>query len=58
MFTAVAGKHVTLAITNPKVAPSGAYLQMQVYDSSGAVDANGVYITSSPDGDRLHADGC
>jgi hypothetical protein len=47
-FTAVAGKHVTLAITNPDVSPAGDNLQMQVYDSGGAADANGVYISTSP----------
>ena len=47
-FTAVAGQHVTLAITNPVVSPSGDNLQMQVYDSSGANDASGVYINTSP----------
>jgi len=45
-FTAVAGQHVTLAITSPKVSPSGASLQMQVYDSSGASDASGVVINT------------
>jgi hypothetical protein len=47
-FTAVAGKHVTLAITNPAVSPTGYSLQMQVYDSHGATDAGGVYINSGP----------
>jgi hypothetical protein len=47
-FTAVAGEHVTLAITDPKVAPTGDDLQMQVYDASGATDTGGVYITTSP----------
>ena len=47
-FMAVAGKHVTLAITNPNVSPSGNRLQMNVYDSSGGLDANGVYITAYP----------
>jgi hypothetical protein len=47
-FTAVAGKHVTLAITSPHVEPSGDSLQMQVYDSGEATDASGVYINTSP----------
>ena len=46
-FTAVAGKHVTLAITNPHVSPSGNSLIMNVYDSSGGQDANGVLINTS-----------
>ena len=46
-FTAVANKHVTLAITNPHVSPSGTDLQMNVYDSSGNPDANTVYISTS-----------
>jgi hypothetical protein len=45
-FMAVAGRHVTLAITRPEVSPSGDSLQMQVYDSSGATDASGVYIST------------
>ena len=45
-FTAVAGQHVTLAITSPAVSPTGDSLQMQVYDSSGATDADGVYINA------------
>ena len=47
-FTAVTNKHVTLAITNPQVSPPGTRLQMNVYDSSGAQDANGVIITAYP----------
>ena len=47
-FTAVAGKPVTLAITNPRVTPSGNSLRMDVYDSSGGNDASGVYINTSP----------
>lgn len=47
-FTAVVDQHVTLAITNPHVSPSGSRLQMNVYDSSGAQDANGVIISTSP----------
>src|SRR5437588_474441 len=47
-FTAVVGQHVTLAITAPHVSPSGTYLQMNVYDSSGNPDANGVLISTSP----------
>ena len=46
-FKAVAGKHVTLAITNPQVSPSGTSLEMNVYDSSGNQDANGVLINTS-----------
>jgi hypothetical protein len=47
-FTAVIGQHVTLAITNPHVSPSGTNLVMNVYDSSGNQDANGVLINTSP----------
>jgi hypothetical protein len=47
-FKAVAGVPVTLAITNPHVSPSGNSLQMNVYDSSGNQDANGVLINTSP----------
>src|SRR5207248_1134202 len=46
-FKAVVGKHVTLAITSPHVSPTGTYLQMNVYNSSGNPDANGVYISTS-----------
>jgi hypothetical protein len=44
-FTAVAGDHVTLAVTNPHVEGE---LEMKVLDSSGAEDAGAVTITSSP----------
>lgn len=44
----MAGQTVTLAITNPHVSPSGTSLQMNVYDSSGNQDANGVFISTSP----------
>ena len=47
-FTAVAGKHITLAITSPHVSPAGNYLVMNVYDASGAQDTSGVYISTSP----------
>jgi len=47
-FTAKVGKHVTLAITNPLVSPTGTSLQMHVYNSSGNEDANWVYINTSP----------
>ena len=47
-FTAVAGQHVTLAITAPLVSPPGTALDMNVYDSSGNSDANGVLIGTSP----------
>ncbi len=47
-FTAVAGRHVTLAITGPHVEPAGDSLQMQVYDASGGTDANGVYVNTGP----------
>jgi hypothetical protein len=46
-FTAVAGRHVTLAVTSPKVGPSGDYLLMQVHDSSGNQDGY-AYISTSP----------
>ncbi len=47
-FTALTGQHITLAITNPHVSPSGNSLEMNVYDSSGNQDANGVLINTSP----------
>jgi hypothetical protein len=47
-FKAVAGVSVTLAITNPHVSPMGNNLVMNVYDMSGAQDASGVYINTSP----------
>ena len=47
-FTAVIGKHVTLAITKPLVSPAGPSLQMHVYDSSGNDDASWVSINTSP----------
>ncbi len=47
-FTAVAGAPVTLAITNPHLSPSGDSMQVQVYDSSGASDANGAAFSTSP----------
>ena len=48
-FTAVVGQHLTLAITERRiVSPSLGQLQMQVYNSSGANDASGVYINTSP----------
>ncbi len=34
-FTAVAGKHFTLAITSPKVSPSGGALAMTLYTHDG-----------------------
>jgi hypothetical protein len=41
---AVAGKHVTLAITSPHVSPPGENLQMDAYDSSGNnVDGTAVF---------------
>jgi hypothetical protein len=47
-FTAVAGQHVTVAITSPHVAPSGDRLQMKVLDSSGAEDKGGVVFNTTP----------
>jgi hypothetical protein len=44
---AVAGDHFALDITNPHVS-SGGSLQIQVYDSSGANDVNGVGFNTSP----------
>jgi hypothetical protein len=49
-FTAVAGRHVTLAITNPKVSPVGEDLQMEVLNSSGYFDANRVFIGTGATG--------
>jgi len=49
-FTAVAGTHVTLAITDPKVSPVGQDLQMEVLNSSGYLDANRVFIGTGPTG--------
>ena len=47
-FTAVTNQHITLAITNPLVSPSGTDLQMNVYDSSGNADVSTTYISTSP----------
>jgi hypothetical protein len=47
-FTAVAGQHVTIAITNPHVAPAESKLQMKVLDSSGAEDKGGVVFNTTP----------
>ncbi len=47
-FMAVAGQHVTVAITNPHVAPSGGSLQMQVLDPSNAEDSGRVYVSTTP----------
>jgi hypothetical protein len=47
-FTAVTGHHVTLALTSPHTSPSGARLQMNVYDSSGAQDAGTDVFNSRP----------
>jgi hypothetical protein len=47
-FTAVAGRHVTVAITNPKVSPSGDKLDMAIYDSSGDEDTKGYYFGTGP----------
>jgi large repetitive protein len=47
-FTAVAGRHVTLAITRPDVSPTGNRLQMNVFDSSGATDASGELFSTGP----------
>jgi hypothetical protein len=47
-FNAVAGRHVTLAVTNPDVSPMGQSLQMQVLDSSGAEDKERVTFNTSP----------
>jgi hypothetical protein len=44
-FTGVAGRHVTLAITNPKVAPSGNSLQINAYDASDANLAGTTFST-------------
>jgi hypothetical protein len=47
-FTAVAGHHVTLALTSPHVSPSGARLQLNVYDASGAQDASTDVFSTGP----------
>jgi len=47
-FTAVTGRAVSLAITNPNTAPPGARLQINVYDSSGANDTGGAAFSTSP----------
>jgi hypothetical protein len=47
-FTAVAGQHVTLAITDPhNVSPSGSNLVMRVYDSGKAEDASSRTFSTS-----------
>jgi hypothetical protein len=46
-FTGVSGQHVTLAITNPKVSPSGDNLQINAYDASGA-NLDGTTFSTSP----------
>jgi len=48
-FTGVSGQHVTLAITNPKVSPSGDNLQINAYDASGANLGGTTFSTSSTD---------
>jgi hypothetical protein len=47
-FTAVAGHHVTLALTGPHTSPSGARLQLNVYDASGAQDASTDVFSTGP----------
>ena len=47
-FIAVTGLHVTLAIANPHTSPSGARLQINVYDSSGATDTGGAVFSTGP----------
>ncbi len=46
-FTAVAGHHVTLALTNPHVDPAGTRLQMNVYDASGAADVGAAVFSTA-----------
>src|SRR5579862_9709255 len=46
-FKAVIDKHVTLSITSPHISPAGTNLQMNVYNSSGNQDANGVYNSTT-----------
>ncbi|MGH3406695.1 MAG: hypothetical protein ACRDRJ_29965, partial [Streptosporangiaceae bacterium] len=46
--TVVAGHHVTLALTGPHASPSGARLQLNVYDSIGAQDASTDVFNTSP----------
>ncbi len=47
-FTAVAGQHVTLALTNPhNVSPVGSNLVMRVYDASKGEDASGRVFSTS-----------
>jgi hypothetical protein len=43
-FTAVAGKHVTMAITNAHVTPSDDGLLIQAFDSSGNPDTSQAYF--------------
>jgi hypothetical protein len=47
-FTAVAGKHVTLAITHPLTSPADSCLQMSVYDRSGADYAGPAEFSTGP----------
>ncbi len=46
-LTGVAGRSVTLAITNPVVSPSGDSLQINAYDASGA-NLGGTTFSTSP----------
>jgi hypothetical protein len=48
-FTGVTGQHVTLAITKPKIAPSGDSLQINAYDASGANLDSTTFSTSPTD---------
>ncbi|MGD0394131.1 MAG: hypothetical protein ABSC41_15995 [Acidimicrobiales bacterium] len=50
-FTGMAGRHVTLAITDPKVARAGDRLQINAYDVSGADLAGTTFSTNSTDVD-------
>ncbi len=47
-FTAVQGKHLTLALTAPKVSPTGNRLQLNVYNASGNPDAGAAVFSTSP----------
>jgi hypothetical protein len=47
-FTAVAGRHVTLSVTSPKVSPAGDSLLLEVYDASGGGVAD-FSFSSSPE---------
>src|SRR5262249_57013158 len=47
-FTGVANQHVTLAITNPLLQPTGGRLVMNVYNASNALVAGPAFFSTGP----------